>query len=303
MNGSDVMHRGLEGFEGRLLPVLLEAVDERALAVERRRRPRRRTVVRAGALAVAALVGAVIAANTLAVGTDTIQVSAADAVRDPAAVEQQLRDQGVEATILVVPVPDVVANAWWHLYFAPGAAVSCQDWVRLMAQVGTGENPSCFSPEVYDKLIDHGNGVRHMPVLDIPKDVHGPMTLVAGRATEPGEETGWPSLGGELSPDGAFYCLGLERMDPAVAGQALTDLGYDVRWHYNPQPFAGVGVDPGDRYVDAPPEGSALVDVWLFTPDRVIVELVPAELADAARPQYGTPTSDWTPPSWAPSCP
>jgi hypothetical protein len=244
----------------------------------------------------------VVAANTLAVGTDTVQVSASDAVRDPAGVEAELRAQGVEATILVVPVPDVVANAWWHLYFEPGASVSCQDWVRLMAQVGIGTNPSCFSPEEYDHLIDHGNNVRHMPVLDIPRDVHGPMTLVAGRPSSPGEDAGWPSLGGELSPDGAFYCLGLERLDPLAAGRVLTGLGYGVRWHFNPDPFAGVGVDPGDRYVDTPPEGSAVVDVWFLTPDRVFVELVPAHLADAARPQYGTPTSDWTPPSWAPPC-
>jgi hypothetical protein len=302
MNDSDLVDRRPEGFEARLLPMLLDAVDERSRArvAPRPRRVRRRTVVRSGALAVAALVGAVVAANTLAVGTDTVQVSAAEAVRDPAAVQRQLRDQGVDANILVVPVPTGVAGTWWDLYFRPGARVGPEEWSRLLAQVGEGIDPG-LPPDVYDRILDHGRNVYHHEVLEIPKDVHGPMTLIAGRAPRDGESLA--GLGGELSPVGAFWCLGLERMGPSGAGQAIAALGYGVRFYYNPQPFEPVGVDvEGDGYVETPPPGSAVTDAWFATPTDVVIDLVPAGQADAVRAETGTPTPGSTPPDWAPAC-
>ncbi|MDP9343722.1 MAG: hypothetical protein M3Q23_16850 [Actinomycetota bacterium] len=307
MTGSDVMHRELGGFEARLLPVLLEAVEDRASSAAggasspgRGPRVRRRIVVRAATLAVAAVVGAVVAANTLAAGADTVQVRATDAIRDPVSVEQQLREQGVDATILVVPVPADVAGTWWDLYFAPRTNVDPEEWSRLLAQVGEGIDPG-LPPDVYDQILDRGRNVYHHEVLDIPKDVHGPLTLIAGRAQRPGESL--TGLGGELSPAGAFWCMGLERLDPSDAGRAIQGLGYGVRFYYNPQPLAPVGVDPaGDGYVDSPPPGSAITDAWFATPTEVVVDLVPADQADAVRAETGTPTPGSTPPPWGPDC-
>ncbi len=214
-------------------------------------------------------------------------------------MEQQLRTQGVEARILVVPVPASVAGTWWDLYFAPGARVDPEEWSGLLAQVGQGVDPG-LPPDVYDRILNAGRNVYHHEIIGIPRDVHGPLTLIAGRAPRPGESLS--ALGGELSPIGAFWCMGLERMDPVDAERAVEGLGYSVRWHYDPDPFAGVGVDPGDRYVDAPPPGSALVDAWFLGPDRVQMELVPADKADAVRSEAGTPTPGSTPPAWAPDC-
>jgi hypothetical protein len=282
--------------------MLLEAVSEGAAAPHqwRRRRSPRRKLARAGAVALAAVVAAVVAANTLAVGADTVQVRAADAVRDPAAVEQQLRAQGIDATIVVVPVPADVDGTWWALSFAPRAQVSPEDWSRLLAQVGEGVDPG-LPPQTYDDIIDAGRNVYHHQVLEIPKGVDGPMTLFAGRAPRAGESLA--GLGGQLSPVGAFYCLGLARMEPSAAAAALSGLGYGVQLYYDPQPFAPVGVDPGDGYVGSPPAGSEVADVWFATPTDVVVELVPADQADAVRAQTGTPTPGSTPPAWAPSCP
>jgi hypothetical protein len=300
MNDAKLENRNLEGFEARLLPVLLEVVEERAQDAPARPRVRRRTVARAAVLAVAALVGAVVAANTLAVGTDTVQVSAVDAARDPAAVEKELGSQGIEARILVVPAPDL-AGTWVDLYFAPGARVDPEEWSRLLAQVGQGVDPG-LPPDVYDEILDHGLNVYHREVLEIPRDVHGPMTLIAGRAWRPGDGSPlW--LGGELSPIGAFWCMGLEEMDPTAAERVLENIGYRVRLYYSPQPFAAIGVDPGDGYVDLPPPRSAVFNAGFLAPTEVEIDLVPGDQVDDARVAAGIPPAGSTPPPWAPGCP
>lgn len=275
----------LNGFEARLLPMLLEAVEERAGQLHDRPRPSRRKVRQYAVTALAAVVALVIA-TTIAVGDDTVHVRAADAVADPQAVARELRAIGIEAEILVVPVPRVVAGTWWHLYFAPGVDVDHLEWAKLKAQVGQGV---LGFPE---ETSDRGAGIYHAEVLELPADLPGPVTLVAGRAAQEGEPIA--TTFDELAPVGAFYCLHLERMAPEEAGRELAALGYRVIWVYE--------THAESHPVAEPPKGSAITSAGFRTPEVVDVRLASTEQAAEIRNIMGTPNSNSIIPAWAPSC-
>lgn len=247
-----------------------------------RRSPRHRIGRRVAVIAVAAATA--IAATTLTVGgRSTIEVRAADAVANPAKVSRQLRAQGIQADVLVVP--GSLPGTWWHLFFAPEAEVDELTWARLQAQVGTR-----VSGLPNEEIVDGGVSIRHSETLELPKGLRGPLTIVAARAPAPGEKVAGSPHTNELAPTGAFWCLGLERMAPEDAGRALEELGYDVLW------FWGTESEVGE-----PPKGSAIVWAWFRTPKLVDVRLAPVRVADAHRKDPDTQTSN-DPPAWAPHC-
>lgn len=124
MTGREVKERELVGFEARLLPMLLEAVEENRVRAVPRPSPRRFLFRRTAAVALAA--AALVVATTVVVGgRSTIEVHAADALADPEGVVTELRDAGIEARILVVPVDRRIAGTWWF------ASVKAQPGARL----------------------------------------------------------------------------------------------------------------------------------------------------------------------------
>lgn len=289
MTDPDVRERRADGFEARLLPMLLKALEERDSAQIPRRPTSPRIVRRTIGVAVAAAF-LVVATTVLVASQNTISVSADDAIADPAEVIQDLRDAGIEARILVVPVPPSAAGTWWSLSFSPGVQVDDLAWAKLKAQVGVGV---AGLPE---EILDRGRGVFHHEILELPRNLRGPLTLSVGRAARPGEAEA--PMDNELAPNGAFWCLDLHAMPADRAGRLLEDMGYEVAWVY--ETFKGPGGE--GHQVDAPPQGSGITTAFLRTPDVVDVRLASEAEVERLRLQAGTPTQESNVPVWAPAC-
>lgn len=289
MTNHDLRHRQMGGFETRLLPVLLRALEERD-SVQIPRRTRSPRIVRRTVGVAIAAASLVVATTVLVASRDTIAVRAADAIADPAEESQDLRDAGIEARILVVPVPPSAAGTWWSLSFSPGVYVDDPVWARLKAQVGVGV---AGLPE---EVLDRGRGVFHHEVLELPRNLEGPLTLAVGRAARPGEAEA--PMDNELAPNGAFWCLGLQNMPADRAGRTLEDMGYEVVWVY--KTFEAPGGE--GHKVEAPPPGSGITTAFFRAPDVVDVRLAPEAEVEWLRLQAGTPTQGSRVPPWAPAC-
>ncbi len=289
MTDRDVRERRADGFEARLLPMLLKALEERDSPRIPRRPTSPRIVRRTIGVAVAAAF-LVVATTVLVASQNAIEVRATDAIDDPAEVTQDLRDAGIEARILIVPVPPSAAGTWWSLSFSPGTQVDDLAWAKLKAQVGVGV---AGLPE---EIRDRGRGVFHHEVLELPRNLGGPVTLSVGRAERPGEAEA--PMDNELAPNGAFWCLDLHTMPADRAGRLLEDMGYEVVWVY--QTFEGPGGE--GRQVDTPPQGSGITTAFFRAPDVVDIRLAPEADVERLRVQAGTPTQGSNVPAWAPAC-
>jgi hypothetical protein len=285
MTGGGLKERELDGFEARLLPMLLEAVEEQRSRAMPRTSRSRRTLRRAGVVTLAAAT-LVIGSAVLVGGRSTIEVRGSDAVADPQAVVAELREAGIEARILVVPVDRPMAGTWWHLYFAPRVELDKVVWAKLKAQVGIG-----ILPGLPEEILDSGRGVYHHEVLELPRNLPGPVTLVVGRERRPGEVEA--PYDNELAPNGAFWCSRLDEKSPHRAGRTLEGLGYDVVWVLD-----RAGTFEGDvQYVEEPPDRSAITWISFLRPEVVEVRMVPAALASSERAAWQDHT-----PAWAPDC-
>jgi len=289
MTDRDVRERQPGGFEARLLPMLLEAVEENRIRPARRP-PARRSLLRRTA-AVALTAAALVVATTVVVGgRSTVEVGAADALADPERVVADLRKAGVEARILAVPVDRPVAGTWWHLYFAPGVQVDELVWAKLKAQVGVGV------AQLPEEIRDAGRGIYHHEVLELPRNLPGPVTLVVGRERRAGEAEA--PMDNELAPSGAFWCLHLEDMQPERTGKVLEDLGYEVVWVYDTFETP----EGESRTVDDPPPASGITTAWFRSPSVVDVHLAPQAEVEELRLGEGTPTEGADVPAWTPDC-
>ena len=277
------------GFEARLLPVLVKALEERDSVQIPPHSPAPRIIRRTLSVAVAAAL-LVVATSILVASQDTISVSATDAIANPNEVTQNLRDAGIEAKILVVPVPPSAAGTWWSLSFSPGVQVGDLVWAKLKAQVGVGV---AGLPE---EILDRGRGVFHQEVLELPRNLEGPLTIVVGRAARPGETPA--PMDNELAPTGAFWCLGLENQPPERSGRMLEGMGYEVVWVY--ETFEDPGGEGSE--VDAPPRGSGITTAFFRAPDVVDIRLAPEAEIERLRLDAGTPTRGSDVPVWAPEC-
>ena len=289
MTDQDLSDRAFGGFEGRLLPMLLTALEDpgaRPIPMPPRAGPAGR---RLASMTLAAAL--VITTAVMVSGRSTIEVSAADALADPEEVARELREAGIGATILVVPVPRSAAGTWWHLFFAPGTPVEEDVWAGLKAQVGVAV---AGLPE---EQRDAGRGIFHRDVLELPRNLGGPVTLVAGRARQPGEQEA--PMDNELAPDGAFWCLHLEQRTPGQAGVMLEGMGYDVVWILDTFDAPG----GNSRIVQTPPEDFAVVIASFSRPQVIRLHLASLREAERLRRQVGTPTGDTPIPDWAPECP
>lgn len=289
MTDRDVRKRQPSGFEARLLPMLLDAVEENRVRPAPRgstgRSPLRRTA--AVVLAAAALV---VGTTVVVGGRSTVEVRAADALADPEGVVADLQEAGIEARILAVPVDRPMASTWWHLYFAPRVQVDELVWAKLKAQVGVGV------AQLPEDIRDAGRGIYHHEVLELPRNLPGPVTLVVGQERRPGEAEA--PMDNELAPNGAFWCLRLEDMQPERAGRVLEDLGYELVWVYDTfeTPWGE------SRMVDEPPPASEITATRFRSPSVVDVRLAPQPAVEELRLAEGTPTDGADVPSWAPDC-
>ena len=263
------------GFEERILPMLRQAVVERSFERQSASRPARRRWI--AVLAAVLTVGVLLGGVALGRG-QTVLVSGDEALSNPRAVEQELRSQGIDASIIDVPVASPERNGtWWWVYAD-----------RPMDVLGTDLVSRDISAPDMTKVV-------YVRILELPKGLEGHVTLMVGKTAGPGEPTvdAYDSIN-ELAPTGAFYCLHLDPLDPAAVGEALTRLGYQVEWNF----------EDGNQgsQVEAPPPGTVITWAWIPEPGLVDVRISPdGPEATSYRLAEGTflPGDQ---PAWAPPC-
>jgi hypothetical protein len=255
---------------------------------------RRRRGMRVGVLAVAAaLVAGALSVGIAAGRTETVTVSGAQALRDPRGVERVLAADGIDATILVVPMPagddGYWSGRWYSLYFDGATDISQQEFDHLYFQVGRGNGT--------EQVVTPTQtiGAEQVKVLELPKDLPGHITLLVARTVAGPQPTaaGYDSMN-ELSPVGSLSCAGLNPDDPSAVGDALAARGYEVSWT----------MESGNagQTLSSPPAGSVVTWVWTTGPRTVDVRLTPAgSEARMYQAAEGTFLPDETPP-WGPLC-
>jgi hypothetical protein len=272
-------------FRDRLLPMLRQAAKEQSRGPRSDLfRGRARTVL----LVAMVGLGLVVASGIALARRDVVTVSGIEALQDPAAVERTLRDAGIDADIVEVPLPATAEHSWMGVWWWVGteqpSGLSENDFARLRDQIGL--------------LMSPGAESQNTTELELPKGLLGHLTLFVGREAAPGAFTVDAfDRTNELAPTGSFYCLGLDPSDPQALGEALTQLGYSVTWT-----FEDLGKNEG-RVVQAPPEGTVVTWAWLRTSTLVDVRISPdGPDADAYRSAEGTFLPDESPP-WSRPCP
>src|SRR6266550_7015196 len=208
-----------ESFEERLLPMLREAAGERSSqrrlgrGGSKRRSVRRRPKLVALAAALALLAGMVFIAGSASGGRQIIRVDGLEALEHPADVERQLRDAGIDATIVDVPLPSVQdgppsvparywQGRWWWINVDQPEQLTQDEFDRLYAQLGEGG-------------VDASIPIEDPRVLELPK-MPGHITLFVGREIPPGHFSVFSfARGKEFSPVGTFHCLGVDPNEPA----------------------------------------------------------------------------------------
>lgn len=254
-------HERAHGFEARLLPILIEALEER------RGRPdmhvagtnRRRITPRRYVVGIAAVVAAAIAIvvpvisddplrGALAIERhgDTIYASVEDAAADPEAMTNDLRAEGLPAQVEVIPVSPSLEGNWIDI---------------VNDNLDAGYNDPRIS-EIFSQMT------RRPRVLEIPADFSTPFTLVVGRPAEPGERY---QTALALDVDGAYHCLGLAGMTPEEAHEQLTSQGYEPVWYYEHSEM------PYSEIVEDPPSGKTIFGAEFLGPTTVGVHTADAD--------------------------
>lgn len=285
------MSKTQETFEERLLPMFLDT----ARSHRRRRRGFRITGV--GVTIVAAAVAFASLSLGAALGSDTVTVSAKQAVEDPTGVEKTLRDSGIDATVIVIPVSpywQVLDNTWWWLHFDGPTQLSQHDFADIYRQVGDGLTG------LSDAEIDRGNGIQHFPDLELPKNLPGHLTLFAAKVADgPNVGSGYDTIN-ELSPTGTFWCDRLDPNDPEAVGATLRRAGYDVIWVVEPTKDSPQGASSEPS---SPPANTIVTWAWFRGPHTIDVRLMQdGPQAQRYQDDEGTFSPGETPP-WTPPCP
>lgn len=222
-------------------------------------------------------------------GDKVVSVSALDALENPSAVEQQLAEQGIRAQVRAVPVKESLVGKWFHLYLDPTADVDAGTFALLRSYVGEIDYR-------YESVAEHCGPTAALcertSILEIPGSVKGPITLVVGRAAEPGEEYWARNIdwSNELAPSGALYCYAFEQKRPEAARDALQTAGYEVGFTYDLKGSSG-------EVASIPPD-SALTSATFKDVDTVVLHLAPIKAepghssAEEQRLMMGTPTAE-----------
>lgn len=261
--------KNFSGFESRLLPALVEAVEERRKSVPHHdRRPllRRRWpafAVVAGAVVLVTIVLPIVSddprrgALAVAQHGGTLYLRVEDALADPQAMTNDLQAAGLDARVELIPV----------------GPSSVGVWVDVVNDSTTGYNDPRIS-DLFRQMYpeeDEGTeqaGIPHTRVLEVPADFSTPITLRVGRAAADGET--WVmshtrDAPDETGPGGILHCL--RNLDPPEVDRVLRDLGFEVQWSYSRSPNYGEALSD-------PPTGKIIVYGELAGPDVLRVDTV-----------------------------
>jgi hypothetical protein len=258
----------LNGFESRLLPALVEAVEEQR---ESASYDTRRSVLWRRWPAIAVVVGATLflaivipvvsddprrGALAVVQRGDTLYLRVEDALANPEAMTNDLHAAGLDASVELIPV----------------GPSSVGVWVDVVNDSTTGYNDPRISDLIRQMYPDENEGtaqagIPHTRVLEVPADFSTPITLRVGRAAANGET--WVMNHMRDAPDetragGILYCL--QDLDPPEADRILRELGYEVDWRYSPSRNYNERVDP--------PSGKVIVYGELLGPDTLLVDTV-----------------------------
>lgn len=219
----------LNRFEADLLPMLTEAARDAQVAPERTifvptaRKWRRFAMVAAAGVALA--IAAPLLTNDPLRGAlaieqrgDTIYVSVKDAAADPEAMTNDLRAQGLPATVIVTPTSPSLEGAWLDIVNDNSAGVNDPRISDIFTQV-----------------------TARPDVLELPADFSTPFTLVVGRPTQPGERY---AIAESSDVDNAAGCLGVEGKTIAEGRKSLEERGFEVL-----SPANGVGQIVGAEFL------------------------------------------------------
>jgi hypothetical protein len=266
----------VEGFE----PDWHTADDVRKRANARRTRSRISAGAVAAVIAIATtgfLVSGFIGGEPATGGRKLIRVDGLEALHHHEAVEGQLRAEGVDASIVAVPLRD--EGLWWWVTVDRPEELTVQEFEALRAQLGSGGVH--FDPQ-------------NTSVLELPK-MPGHITLFVGEGTPKDQfSVSRYDRFNELSPLGTFYCLGIDPNDPSALGDAIEARGYEIKWT----------LESGNHghEVASPPSGTSATWAWLSAPGYVDMRISPAgREAEEQQRAAGTYAGGLQPP-WARPC-
>ena len=243
----------LRPFESELLPMLTQVAREAHVEVQRETVVRRaRTwprIALAAAVAVSfALVLPVLSDDplrgALAIDRqgDTLHLSVEDASADPEAMTNDLRAQGLDAQVEVVPVSASLEGTWLDI---------------VSGDLENSNEPG--DPRIDD--VQQQMSGKHVEVLKLPADFSGPFLLRVGRPAEAGE-----MFLVALSRDtqNAYHCLGLQGMSPDQAAEAIAERGYEAVWYYN-------NTTGSTEVLDGAPSDKVIIGADFIGPTTVMV--------------------------------
>lgn len=271
-----------EGFESRLLTVVLTASAERRASAQSMPRRSPRNLSRVASVAAAALtltaVGLVaeslqtdpLRSGALAVerGRDATSIRLVDAATRPSDIERVLRAAGLDVVVTAEPVTPEAEGLWRGVLF--------EDQV-----------PEAVIDDVERQLVGGAE------VLRLPNAYRGTITLTVGRPAARGElylDTGTNLL----APGQPLHCADLHDLAPASAQDTLAGLGYEVQWVRETAVGAQeVDRPPQGRIVWAYPRSPGIINVRVAPPgERIDPQLrwrdFPASAAAAGYWNYGT---------------
>lgn len=220
-------------------------------------------------------------------GDKVVSVTAHDALTDPSRVERRLSAEGIEARIQAVPVKDALIGRWFHLYLDPASDVEAETFALLRSYVGQIDYRY---DSVEKRCRPTAAPCERTSLLEIPGSVTGPITLVVGRAAQPGEGHWARNMdwGNELAPSGALYCYALEEKGPEATLDVLEAAGYEVIFNYD--------LKDNSAEVTSIPADAALATATFRDVDTVVLNYAPIKgqpdypSAQEQRLMMGTPT-------------
>jgi hypothetical protein len=125
------------------------------------------------------LVGLVVAGGIALARRDVVTINGIEALRDPVAVERTLRDAGIDADIVEVPLTATAEHmwrgVWWWVSVDRPSGLTEDDFARLRDQIGLLMSPDAEGENTTE--------------LELPKGLPGHVTLFVGREAAPGAFT------------------------------------------------------------------------------------------------------------------
>lgn len=194
---------------------------------------------------------------------DFLYLRVEDATADPEAMTQDLRANGLDARVELIPAsPSYVGR-----------------WIRVNGNAGIGGYDHRIDA-VQDQVLEGAQPGAE--VLEVPADLRSPLLLEVGRPAEDGER--WAIAAAADAPDetkqgGLIHCLQLS--SPPEIDDALRERGYHVEWRDAHADFS----DPEQTGVlEGPPDDGVPVYSELHGDDFLVITVAEPGSDSATRP-------------------